>query len=77
MSSKNYHWTRWIADTYLLLDTCPNLNMSSDNFHRTQALPIKKLFTTSKFGYKIYVFFFFFFVSRPPIKIVAAVDLLY
>ena len=35
VSSKSYHWTRWISDTYLLLDTCLNLDVSSDNFHWT------------------------------------------
>ena len=37
--SESYHWTRWIADTCLRADTCPNLDVSSDNFHWTQALP--------------------------------------
>ena len=32
-SSESYHWTRWIADTCPLLNTCPNLDISSDNFH--------------------------------------------
>ena len=28
-----YHWTRWIVDKCPLLDTCPNPDVSSDNFH--------------------------------------------
>ena len=39
MSTESYHWTRWIADTCPLLDTCPNPDVFSDNFHLTQALP--------------------------------------
>ena len=40
VSSESYHWTRWIADIYPLLDTCSNFNVSSDNFHLTQTLPL-------------------------------------
>ena len=34
VSSEFFHWTRWI------LDTCPNLTVSSEKIHWTEALPL-------------------------------------
>ena len=34
VSSEFFHWTRWI------LDTCPNLAVSSEKIHWTEALPV-------------------------------------
>ena len=44
VSSESYHWTHWIADTCPLLGMCPNPDVSSDNFHWTQALPFGILY---------------------------------
>ena len=40
VSSESYHWIRQDSDTCPRVDTCKQSNMSSDNFHRTQATPI-------------------------------------
>ena len=42
MSSEFFHWTRWILDMCLLLDTCPNLTVSNEKIYWTEALPSKK-----------------------------------
>ena len=40
VSSEFFHWTRWILDTCLLLDTCPNLAVSNEKIHWTETLPL-------------------------------------
>ena len=40
VSSESYHWTCWIADMCPLLGKCPNPDVSSDNFHCTQAISL-------------------------------------
>ena len=40
VSSEFFHWIRWILDTCPLLDTCPNLAVSSEKIHWTEALPV-------------------------------------
>ena len=39
MSSQSYDWTRQDSDTCPRVDTCQQFNVSSDNFHWTQAFP--------------------------------------
>ena len=40
MSSEFFHWTCWILNMYLLLNTCPNLSVSNEKIHWTD--PSKK-----------------------------------
>ena len=74
VSGGSFHWTCWIMDICLFLDTCLNPDVSSGNFHWTQALHkhLSLLFNSSSSSslflsdhfYFLLSFFFFFFLDE-------------